>query len=345
MNRNKLGMTVDFTRPEGVEVFKRLIKVSDAIVENNSTEVMNKLGIGYEVLREVKPDIIMLRMQAYGLSGPYANYRAYGTDVEAMAGHSMLRGYADTDASLLSAMYPANAAAAMHATFAVLAALHYRNRTGKGQLIEVAMAESVFTFLGQAILDYTLNGRVQKAMGNRGSSAIQGCYRCLGEDNWVCITIATDAEWGGFCRGLGNPLWTREERFADVVGRYRNHDELDKLIEEWTTRHDHFEVMYLLQKEGVAAGPVENHKQAYDDPHLKARGYFEKVTHAETGTHLYPGMNWKMSHAKLRVRLPPVLLGEHNEYVYKHILGISDEEYARLEKEGHIGMDYAPHIL
>jgi crotonobetainyl-CoA:carnitine CoA-transferase CaiB-like acyl-CoA transferase len=306
---------------------------------------MSKLGIGYEVLREVKPDIIMLRMQAYGLSGPYANYRAYGTDVEAMAGHSMLRGYADTDASLLSAMYPADAAAAMHAAFAVVAALHYRERTGKGQLIEVVMAESVFTFLGQAILDYTLNGRVQSTMGNRHPSAIQGCYRCRGEDNWVNLTIATDAEWQGFCRALGHPQWTRQGRFSDVVGRYHHHDELDKLIEEWTTRQDHFEVMYLLQKEGVAAGPVENHKEAYQDPHLKARGYFEKVTHAETGTHLYPGMNWKMSQAKLRVRLPPVRLGEHNEYVYKHVLGISDEDYSRLEKEGHIGMDYAAHIL
>ncbi len=341
---NKLSMTVDLKRPKGLEVFKKLVKESDVVIENNAFGTMEKLGITYDMLTDLKPDIIMARQPAWGLTGDYKKYRAFGMDIETISGHRFLRGYTDSDPSSQGFHVPSDSAAGAQTAFAVLCALIHRQETGKGQLIESTLSENFFPWLGQAIMDFTMNGRIQKTLGNRDPAAIQGCYRCKGEDRWVNITIFNDDEWQGFCQALGNPAWTREEKFSDALSRYRHHNELDSHIEAWTIQHDHFEVMVLLQNEGVPAAPVEDPRDAYNDPHLKERGFFEEVTHEDVGTYLHPGMLWKMSRTPLGVRTPPCRLGEHNEYIYKEVIGISDEEYVELEKEGHIGMDYIPEI-
>jgi len=173
---------------------------------------------------------------------------------------------------------------------------------------------------------------------------VQGVYRCQGEDRWIAITIATDEQWKGFVDAAGAPDWLRDERFATVTDRIRNQYELDPLIERFTSRYDHREAAELLQRHGVPAGPVLDDADAYADPHLQARGFFIPVTHADAGRHLYPGMPWKMSQTPLGVRMPPVRLGEHNEYVYRELLGYSEDEYRELETEGHIGTQYASHI-
>ena len=141
------------------------------------------------------------------------------------------------------------------------------------------------------------------------------------------------------CRALGNPTWTTEEKFSTAARRLENQDELDRYIEEWTCCHDHYEVMYILQKEGVAAGPVIDQRDAYHDSQLLSRGFFEVVSHREAGTHLYPGMLWKMPRTPLSIRRPPPCLGEHNDYVFKEVTGLSDEEIAELENEQMIGGD------
>jgi len=343
-SKNKLSMTVDVTRPEGMDIFKRLVKISDVVVENNSRDSMVKLGITYDMLREVKEDIIYLRGSAFGDTGPYRDRRAMAMQVEALGGHDNLRGYPDMDPSSNTPVVPSDAAQAWATAFAVLIALHYRNQTGKGQFIDLSMLENFVSLTPQSIMDYTMNARIQRTMGNRDYSAIQGCYPCKGEDRWVNITISSDEEWEGFCRALGNPPWTRDEKFLDFLSRYRNHDELDRHIQEWTSQHDHYAVMYMLQEQGVAAGPVLNARDAYNDAHLRERGFFELINHEDCGPYLHPGIMFKMSKMPLSVRRGPVRLGEDNEYVYKKLLEISDEEYERLEKEGHIGMDYAPHV-
>jgi crotonobetainyl-CoA:carnitine CoA-transferase CaiB-like acyl-CoA transferase len=341
---NKLSMTLDLKQPKGMQIFRRLVRVSDVVIENNAFGTMEKLGITYDMLKEVKPDIIMARQPAWGLTGPYREFRAFGMDIETISGHRLLRGYADTDPSTQSFHVPSDSAAGSQTAFAIICALIYRKQTGKGQFIESALAENFFPWLGQAILDFSMNKRIQGTLGNRDPSAIQGCYRCKGEDRWVNITIFNDEEWDGFCRALGHPDWTKKDDFSNALNRYRNHDELDKHIEKWTSQHDPFEIMHLLQHEGVPAAPVEDPRDNYNDPHLKARGFFEEVTHEDAGTYLHPGMLWKMSKSKLGVRMPPCRLGEHNEYIYKEVIGVSDEEYRELEAEGHIGMDYVPEI-
>lgn len=341
--RNKLGMTVDLGKPKGKEIFRRLIKVSDVFVENNSTGVMERLGLDYENLIKIKPDLIMVRTQGLGLTGPRRSWRTHGHQVDSLVGGMMLRGYFDVHFMMNASIYLGDYITPMHCTFAILAALHHRKKTGKGQQIEAAATENSFPTVAEAFMDYVMNGRQQETRENRDPlAAPQGCYRCKGEDRWVNVSITSDEEWMAFCKTIGNPAWTQEERFATSWGRWQNQDDLDKLIESWTSQHDHYAVMHLLQKAGVPAGPVLDPRDVYNDPHFNDRAFFEQCYQEDCGTHLYPGMIWKFSKTPLRIHKPPVRLGEHNEYVYKEVLGASDEEYQELEREGHIGMDYAP---
>ncbi len=341
--RNKLSSTVDAVKPEGKEIIKRLIQVSDVFIENSQPAVMEDFGLTYDIISKWNPNIIMLSMSGFGQTGPYKYYRSLGAHQDDFLGHTYLRGYADRDVTANSAIYHCDEASGTIGAFMVVMALHQRNKTGRGMFIDMSQTEATMIQLGEAIMDYTMNRRITERTGNRDIyGGVQGCYRCRGQDEWICVTIRTDDEWRNFCRAIGNPDWTKDDRFSNCLKRRHNHNELDKHIEEWTGQHDKFEAMYALQKEGIAAGPVEHPNDAYNDPQMKDRGFFEAVAHAECGTHRYPGLTYRMSKTPSRIRRPAVRLGEHNEYVYKEILGVSDEEYARLEKEGHIGMDLVP---
>jgi crotonobetainyl-CoA:carnitine CoA-transferase CaiB-like acyl-CoA transferase len=345
--RNKLSMTADLTKTEGLEIFKRLIKKTDLLIENNSPGTLEKMGISYEMLKEQKQDIIMIRMPGYGLSGPYVNYKAFGSHMEHTCGHSAIRGYRDLSPTSLTSAFHCDAVSGGTAAFAAIMALRHRNRTGKGQLIEIPQIESMIPQLGQSIMDYTMNGRVQGTVGNWDPSLSQAphnCYCCRGEDRWINITVTSEEEWQALGRVMGNPAWTQEERFADSGLRVKNQEDLDQLMEQWTVQHDNIILMNRLQEAGVPAGAVFNAKDAYADPHLRERGFFEPLTQEDSGTHLYHALAWKASKTPNALRLPPCRLGEHNEYIYKKIIGVSDEEYVRLEKEGHIGMDFIPGI-
>jgi len=341
LGRNKLSCCIDLTKPEGVDVFKRLIKTSDVFLESNAPATMEKLGLTYDVLKEAKEDIIYLSMPGLGCSGPHKYSSLFGAQLQALAGHTWLTRYPDEDyTTTQSLLFHSDASAGATAAFAILCALHYRNRTGKGQFIDLAQIETVIPHLGEAFMDYTMNSRVQEPIGNRHPTmAPHGVYRCRGEDRWAVIAVSSDDEWAGLCRALGNPDWMCDEKFATADSRLHNHDELDKYLEEWTCRHDHYEVMYILQKEGVAAGPVLDQRDAYHDAQLQCRGFFEVVSHREAGTHLYPGMLFKMDKTPLSIRKPPPCLGEHNDYVFKDVIGMSDDEIAALEKEQIIGGD------
>jgi len=342
-HRNKYSMTVDLRKDKGKEVFKKLVAVSDVFVENNAYGLMDRFGLGYSVLSRVNPKLIMCSMPGYGNTGPYKEYVGFGLLLEALIGHAWLRGYADSDPTTNNPAYPCDTTGGATAAFMILSALRHRKRTGRGQLIDLAQTEAFMPHLGQSIMDYTMNGRVQRTVGNRDSGlsmAPHGCYCCKGHDRWLVIAVSSDEEWRGLCRAMGEPAWTKEVRFSDALSRLRNHDEMDKLIEAWTLNHDHYALMHLLQREGVPAGPVMDGRDCYNDPHLKERGFLVRVTHPEAGTHLYPGFMVKMYGTPLTYRMPAPCLGEHNEYVYKKLLGVPDAEYAALEREQHIGMEY-----
>jgi len=324
-------------------MFKRLVKVSDIVMENNAPGAMDGLGISYEALKEVNPKLIYISTPLYGCSGPYCREVGFGMNADGLSTFLLRRGYPDMSPATTPYTYWMDEATGHCVVFAALAALHYRNRTGKGQFIDISQFENLVVQSGEAVMDYIMNGRVQKRLGNRNPRAAPcGCYRCKGEDRWANITVFSDEEWQGFCRALGNPSWTKEARFSNALSRWKNQDELDRHVEEWTLQHDNYEVMEILQKEGVPSGPVMNERDSFEDPHIKARHFYEMVTHPETGpapdygpgTHLYPGIAWKLSKTPGRLRTPAPCLGEHNEYVLIELLGMSREEVAQLAKEG-----------
>lgn len=338
-NRNKLGCTMDLTDPRGMEVFHRLLKMSDVFLDSNAPAVTEKLNLTYETVKEINPEIIHIRMPALGVTGPHKYCAFFGAQLQALAGHTWLTRYPDLDyGTTQSHLFHADAAAGATAAFALLCALHYRNRSGKGQFIDLSQLETVIPHLGHAMMDYTMNRKVQEPTGNRDPQvAPHGVYRCRGEDRWVVISVSSDDEWDGFCRAMGDPSWCRDEKFSSLETRLTHHDELDTLIEEWTRIHDQYDVMYILQNEGVPAGPVLDARDVTHDPHLVERGFFEVVNHREVGAHRYPGMMFKMGGTPLEIRRPPNCLGEHNDYVFREILGMSEDEIAELEQAQAIG--------
>ena len=353
--RNKLSMTVDLRRPEGVDVFKRLIAKSDVFLESNAAGTMDKMGIGYDELKKVKPDLVMFSIPGMGSTGPKRHYVGFGAHMEGLFGHTYLRGYHDADPQTNTIVFHYDPAVGATVAFATMMALHHRNKTGEGIYVDMAGAEASMPQLGEVIMDYTMNGRVAERIGNRHPTATQGCYLCkgarpsaettAGDDKWLNITINTDDEWAALCRVMGRPDLVHDERFADSLSRRAHQDEFDRVVGEWTRGHDKYALMHMLQAEGVPAGAVLDQRDCYNDPHILERGFFEELTQEECGTHLYPGIAWKMSKTPNHLRTPPCMLGEHNEYVYKQIIGVSDEEYAQMELNGHIHMDFDDDIM
>ena len=339
--RNKRSMTVNLLNPGGREIFDRLVAISDVLVENNPTETMEKLGISYESLKAVKDDIIMLRMPAYGSTGPYRDFRAHGVHIEGVTGHTLIRGYEDTDSSYNTTVLMSDAAAGAQGAFAVLAALHHRKRTGEGQLVELGQAENVFPYLGEYYMDHQMNGRTHGPTGNRHPYALQNCYPCAGDDRWVVITIYDNDQWAALCNAIGAPDLAGDPGLADPGARRDRQAEIDARIAAWTREREPSQVMHELQGRGIPAGSVMNQRDVFEDAHIRERGVFELATQDDCGTHLYPGPLYKLSETPMSIRRGPVMFGQDNEYVYRDLLGYTSEEYAEFEAAGHVGTDYA----
>ncbi|MDY6907312.1 MAG: CoA transferase [Chloroflexota bacterium] len=342
----KLSITLDFEKPRGREVLKRLVKISDVVAENYSARVLKNLGLDYESLKEINPGIIMVSMRAYGSSGPRMNDIGYGWSLWAETGLAYLTGYADGPPKATISPYH-DYSGGLWSALATVVALDHRRRSGEGQWVDVSMYECGVQQNGVAMLDYIMNQRVQQRMGNRHSSiAPQGVYPCQGDNKWVAISVTSDEEWRALCRAMGDPPWARDERFADVLGRIRHHDELDQRIAEWTTTRGHYEAMHLLQEAGVPAGALLNCKEILLDPHFNARGKFYKVPQAQAegmehlGTRIVPGPQFIMSQSPPKMERTHVL-GEDNDYVFRELLGMSAEEVEQLVAEGVTGTEPA----
>jgi len=332
-NRDKYDLALDLSKPQAIEIVKRLIARSDIFIENARPDVIEKIGLTYEVVRKIKPDIIMLSMPGFGRVGPEKYRLGYGPTVELMGGLVNSSGYEDGPPQRSGVSF-GDPIGAVVTVGAIVSALHYRRRTGKGQYIILTQREAMICQLGEMMLDWQMNERTWPRMANRHPSmAPHSCYPCKDENTWVTIAVTTAEEWKRFCEAIGNPPWTAEERFSDELSRRKNQAELDKLIEEWTIQYTPYEVMNTLQHAGVAAGPVLSCKGLFEDPHMRARNFYELVTHPEAGTHFYDGFPWKLSETPGYTRRPAPLFGEHNEYVLGEILGMSKEEIARLAEE------------
>ena len=332
LNLNKLSVTLDLSHPKGVELAKQIVGVCDVVVQNMRPGAMDRLGMGYEDLVKIKPDIIMLSSSAYGATGPYREYTGYAPHFSAFSGLSYMVGYPDGEPGSLTASTDIRSATT--SAFAILAALNYRQRTGQGQHIDLSSPEALSVLTGDALMDYTMNQRLPSRAGNRDAfMAPHNCYRCKGEDKWVSIAVGTDEEWEALCRVMGDPAWTRDELFSDAHSRWRNQEHLDKLIEEWTINYSHYEVMEMLQASGVAAVPSFSAEELFSDPHLKAREAATEVQHSVLGKQVVFNAPWKLSETPARIEKAAPLLGEHNEYVFGQLLGMPKAEITRLVEE------------
>ena len=333
-NRNKYGCALDFSKPKGREIALRLIARSDIVVENYRSDVLENLDLTYETMRSARSDIILVSMPSHGLWGPEAHRIGYGTSIEQLAGLTSLSGYPDGAPQKSGISYGDPIAGAVAAA-AVIAALLYRRRTGRGQHIEVAQWEAFLPFVGEFFLEYDMTGREPQRRGNRHASmAPHGVYRCEGEDSWVAIAVGSDAEFAALCGVIDRPELAQDERFADVVSRYRDQDELDEVVSAWTRERPHREVAAQLQAAGVPASPVFTNPELMADPHLAERRFFEEVAHREAGTWQMDGPAWRFDRSPAHVRLPAPCFAEHNDYVLRDLLGLSEEEVAELEHEG-----------
>lgn len=352
--RNKKSFTVDWQRPEGRDVVARLIAMSDVVIENNATETMEKLGVTYEWARSLRDDIIMVRIPAYGSTGPYANARALGVHLESVMGHTLLRGHRDMDPSSNTAIFSGDYLAGAQAALAVMMAVWHRKKTGRGQLIEIGQAENAAAMLAQAFMDHTLNGRVPGAIGNRSlyGAAPYGVYPCAspgpaaeGGDRWIAITVTDDDEWRALCGLMGEPSWTQAPELSTGEGRSLQQDLLDERLAAWTRDQDDYELFHRLQQAGVPAAPVLEASRVMDDPHVKARGLYEPKSLADgAGTFRFMAPFYRFPETPVRSYQPPVAFGEHNEYVYKELLGFSDAEYEHFERAGHISREFDPSV-
>jgi len=332
LNANKLGVTLNLKTAAGVELAKSLIAISDVAVDNFKAGTMDRLGLGYPVLRHIKPDIIMLSASSHGAVGPERGYIAYAVTMGALSGLSEMTGYEGGPPAVMRSS--ADLRPGTTAAFAILAALNYRQQTGEGQFIDFSAREALSCPLGEVIMDYTMNGRGRTRQGNRDDCmAPHNCYRCKGEDKWISIAVSSDGEWESLRRAMGYPLWAEDERFADQRGRWQHQQELDSMIESWTSVYTHYELMDMLQRAGVAAVPSFNNEELFNDPHCRERSCFVAVDHPDEGELYIVSPPWKFSDTPAEAKSAAPLLGQHNKYVLGELLGISDEHIDRLEAE------------
>jgi len=435
-NLGKYSITLNLTSKKGREIFNKLLKISDVVMENFRLGVMERFGLSYEVMKEVNPGIIYVSAPGYGLGGPESDYVAFGTNQWYATGMANITGYPDEGPMQASINY-GDPIAGTHIVGLIMASLLYRKRTGKGQFIDVSQTEPGVCCTGEFILDYTMNGRLPERIGNRHPwLAPQGCYRCLPTETYIKVLVITEEEWKGFCQAIDMPELTTDERFSSAEKRWRNRAELDRIIEEeytsllpaydilppirregikadlaagpndfskppqykflsplgpyrcldidqwitltvtsekqWgalcqtmersdlvrdekflsnraryenqeelnqirTSSQNHHDVFHRLQKAGIPSGPVLTMPDVLTEPQHRARGLYQTVIHPETLPYLEPNHAWLMSKTPRKLERPSPCLGEHNDYIYSEILGMSREEIEELEQAQVIG--------
>ena len=342
-NRNKLGITLDLGNPEGLEVLRGLIAVSDVFAENFTPRVIRNFGLEYEDLRRIKPDIIMVSSTGYGFDGPWANFGATGPATEGASGLAYATGYVDGPPVMAEIPY-VDYTAGEHTVFAVMTALMSRLRTGRGQFIDVSQTQTASVTIPEILLDYSANGRSPQRIGNADPvMAPHGCYPCRGQDRWIAIAVGQDSEWQGLCRVLGRPEWAGDPSLSGTLGRWQLREEIDRLLESETTKWDAHELMSALQGEGVPAGAVLDSKDLLFDSHLMDRQFYEVVKHhpsTEMPPLPYAGRPWKLSGTPAVPPTAAPIMGEHNDYALRELLGLTETQINDLEEKGIIG--YAP---
>jgi len=332
-NQGKLSLALDLKHPRAVQIAQELVAKSDLVCENFAAGVMDRLGLGYEALRQVKPDIIMIAMSGYGATGPDREFVSYGPAQVPLSGMSSLTGYAGWPPMQVGISY-GDPTGGLHGAFAVLAALLYRERTGLGQFIDLSQQETSVAVLPEGVMEYTMNGTQPPRHGNRDPfMAPHGVFRCAGEQRWVAIAVRDDAEWQRLTRVMGRPALATDPGFFTLTARKANEDRLEALVTEWTLTQTPEEVTRVLQVARIPAFTALNSKDLAEDAHLRQAGFFVHLEHPEVGVRQHIGAPWRMSVSPSSVRQPAPCLGAHTDHVMSEVLGYSAEAIAQLRAD------------
>jgi len=336
-NPNKYSMFLKLDNPKGLEIARRLVSWADVVAENFVPGTLEKLGLDYDQIIKIKPDIIMISSSGQGQTGPAAKMPIAGNWLVALSGFSWFTGWPDGESVQPFGPYN-DFIAPRFGVVAMLAALRYKQRTGKGQYIDLSQLEAGIEFLMPSFLDYTVNERQDGRMGNSSPYAVpHGVYPCC-DNRWCVVSVSNDEEWKAFCNVVGNPPWTKESKFATLLGRKQNEDELNSLISAWTVKFTPEDVMALMQGAGVSAGVVESAKDLYEDIQLRYRNHFWTLDHKVIGKYDHLGEAALLSKTPAQPRMPSPCIGEHTEYICKQFLHMPDEEFIELLNEDVFGI-------
>jgi benzylsuccinate CoA-transferase BbsF subunit len=331
-NTGKKSFTLDLKKPRGIEIFRKLVAWSDIVLQNQRPGAMKKMGLGYEELKKIKEDIILIDISIMGQEGPLVGkVGGWGSNSMAQSGQFYYYRHPGSDPMVAGFTATTDAISPMFIAMTGIAAMDYKLKTGRGQHIDICQLEPIVHYLDPYMLDYILNRRIPEPTGNRNSFfAPHNVYRCKGNDKWCVIAMENDDEWIAFCHVLGNPEWTKSSKFVNSTERKKNEDELDELISQWTMNQSPWDVMTKLQKVGVPAGIVQCAEDIVDnDPQVKERGFLPKITHPVIGEFKHAEWGFKLSKTPSNLRTAPCL-GEHNHYVCTKILGMSDDDFTDL---------------
>jgi crotonobetainyl-CoA:carnitine CoA-transferase CaiB-like acyl-CoA transferase len=338
-NRNKRAITLDMGQPEAREIVLKLAAMSDVVIENFSPRVMPNWGLDYARLKEVKSDLIMVSLSAMGQNGPWRDFVGFAPTFHALSGLTYLTSYTG-EAPVGPGYAHADPMIGLYATVALLSALEYRDRTGLGQYIDISDLEAVCTLLGPTLMGTQINPKEVSPRGNHAPhipASPYGCYRCIGADRWCVIAVFSEDDWNALRKVMADPDWTKEERFSNLSRRKQHEEELDRLLETWTSRHRCEEVVELLQEAGIAAGIVQNAEDLAADPHLAFNDFFVSMDHPVLGRVMSDRSPIRMGGgAQNRFKAAP-LLGEDNRYVFEALLQFTEDEVATYIERGIIG--------
>ncbi|WP_426435297.1 CaiB/BaiF CoA transferase family protein [Bradyrhizobium genosp. P] len=339
MNRNKRGITLDLTRPKGLELAKRLLADADLVVDNYSVEVLPKLGLGYDVLSRINPKLVMMSMSAFGAGSSNRDCRAYGSTLEQGSGLPSVIGDAGGPPVMSHTAF-GDAVGGLNGCAAVLTALIHAKLTGQGQFIDLAQIECMMPFAAPWIVAHSIDGKEPVKYGNRHPDFVpHGCFRCQGEDNWIVVAVSDDAMWPKLARLIGRADWASDEKFNCAAGRRAIEAEIESAITAWTSTRDPEAAMAALQASGVASGVARLPIDLLRDPQLHARGFIQEIDRAFIGKHPQPSMPFREGTEPFAIRSVPPTLGEHNREILGGMLGLSDIELEELAREGIIGTE------
>jgi crotonobetainyl-CoA:carnitine CoA-transferase CaiB-like acyl-CoA transferase len=335
-NTNKRSVTLDLTRPEGLELAKRLVSRADAVMENFTPRVMESFGLDWPAVQEANPRAVMVRMPGFGLNGPWRDRTGFAQTMEQVSGMAWVTGWEDGPPLIPRGV--CDPAAGVHAVFALLVALEEVRRTGRGRLVEVTMVEVALNLAAAQVCEHGAYGALLGRHGNRSPDAApQGLYACAGEEQWLAIAVETDEQWAALEDLLGNPAWAGAAGLSSKAARQANHDLLDREIARWAAGRDLSETVEALAKRGIPAAAAVAPVDLHENPQLRARGLLEPVSHPVTGTHALPGMPFRSSrHAGPWIRRPAPTLGQHNDEILAE-LGVDDDRRKQLRESGVVG--------